>query len=262
MPLNDRIAAWIQAQIDEQAPALDLDAEGIRRRLGALRELLDVLEGTNPATQLFGMSLQGDTLIEARARFVASARASRTAWHDHLTQVDEPTKRVAREYGYVFVGDAPQPRRPPTRSLEVDAALDRLLAILDRGATVDGKPVAYWLDETPAHVFTENGAPPPSQLEGIYARLDGLAIYTAKKGGRSAKLRYDWLEIERADDAEELEVEGRSFITLHKHDGGRLLLCALDDGSVWKIAWHGEAPERVAPAIAAYLDQLSARYSA
>ena len=49
-------------------------------------------------------------------------------------------------------------------------------------------------------------------------------------------------------------------MSCRKHDGGRFLLCALDDGSVWKIAWRGEAPERVALTIAAYLDQLSARY--
>ena len=251
MALNDKTAAWIQARIDEQAPVADLDEEGLRRRLGALHELSDALEGTKGSVELFGMGMRDELLADARTRFAPAVKAMRDRWQAHLEQATVPFKRVASLYGYTFVDLPVTAPRAPTRSPQVDAALDRLLGALER------RPIAYWIDETPTSIFLDSGDDPPSQLEGLYARINGLAIYPAKKRGRHKKLAYDSLVIEPADDAEELEFDGREFITLHKHEAGRLLICALDDGSVWQIASRGEPPLPIAPTLADYLDLLA-----
>ena len=206
MALTDRMAASIQAQIDEQAPEIDLDEDGLRRRLGALRELSDALEGTSSSVHLFGMGMHGELLTEARTRFAPVVQAMRNRWQLHLETAAVPVKRVASSYGYAFGTCRSVPQRPPTRSPQVDAALDRLLATLDHGARQDGQPIAYWIDETPTHVFLASGADPLPQLEGLYARLNGLAIYPAKKGGRHKKLAYDWLVIEATDDLAKLRL--------------------------------------------------------
>jgi hypothetical protein len=273
--MTEKSIAWLRAKVDECSPQPVLAEIG--SSVASLAELVTQLRGAARTATLFGMAANAEVVARARVELLPTAEAALVAWKQRLVAEhgDEGAKAFADitlRYG-LALDPLPALRRDP----KISAALGRLFAALadvDRATanavaagswlSVSGQRLAYYVARTSDPVgFAQLGLEPaPSDLEGLYAEIDGLVIDSSDRGGETDQVRGEGAVFDAVARAELVDIEDAECVLLSQGDMGLMRLYRLDDGAVLEwLTKFDEHPRLIAPSLVAYLDQLTAVFA-